>query len=33
MGTPNGVGIDFEQRKIRIGGKEHEVLYMLFAAG
>jgi hypothetical protein len=29
----NGVGVDFEERKIRIGGREHEVLYVLFAAG
>jgi hypothetical protein len=29
----NGVGVDFEERKIRIGSREHEVLYVLFAAG
>jgi hypothetical protein len=29
----NGVGVDFEERKIRIGGRAHEVLYVLFAAG
>jgi hypothetical protein len=29
----NGVGVDFAERKIRIGGREHEVLYVLFAAG
>jgi hypothetical protein len=28
-----GVGVDFKERKIRIGGIEHEVLYVLFAAG
>lgn len=32
MSTRNGVGVDFEERKIRIGGREHEVLYVLFAA-
>lgn len=30
MSTRNGVGVDFEERKIRIGGREHEVLYVLY---
>jgi hypothetical protein len=29
----NGVGVDFDERKIRIGGVEHDVLYLMFAAG
>jgi hypothetical protein len=28
----NGVGVDFEKRSIRIGGIEHDVIYVLFAA-
>jgi hypothetical protein len=28
----NGVGVDFQERKVRIGGTLHDVLYVLFAA-
>ena len=28
----NGVGVGFEERKIRIGGTQHDVLFVLFAA-
>ena len=28
----NGVGVDFQERKIRIGGTQHDVLFVLFAA-
>ena len=27
----NGVEVDFDQRKLRIGGIEHDVIYVLFA--
>jgi hypothetical protein len=29
----NGVGVDFEKRSTKIGGIEHDVIYVLFAAG
>jgi hypothetical protein len=29
----SGVGVDFDERKIRIGGILHDVLYVMFAAG
>jgi hypothetical protein len=28
-----GVGVDFQERKVKIGSTEHDVLFVLFAAG
>jgi hypothetical protein len=30
--SSNGVAVDFDKRSIRIGGIDHDVIYVLFAA-